>query len=308
MAKRSDDVDAAAFTRIYMQRLGERIRALRERQGITLKGLAQLSGLSDRFIIAMEKAEANPSLLSLISLARALGTSSLTDLLPKEASDDKGESSGQKRKILALLENRPPEQIAHVIAAVSGYLARARGAHIALVGMRGSGKTTVGQLLAQRMKVPFYELDALIEKTTGLSLAEIFDLEGEQYYRTVEEKTLQRALLRPPGVIAAGGGLVMNPSALLMLKLHSFTVWLQASPEVLLARVRSGKDKVRLAAHPQATHQLRAILDRRTPFYSQANVVIDTTHKSPETVVKAIVQACDKPNSDWHKTNSVAFL
>ena len=105
----------------------------------------------------------------------------MTDLLPKEASDDKGESSGQKRKILALLENRPPEQIAHVIAAVSGYLARARGAHIALVGMRGSGKTTVGQLLAQRMKVPFYELDALIEKTTELSLAEIFDLEGEQY-------------------------------------------------------------------------------------------------------------------------------
>ena len=128
-----------------MQKGGRANGALRERQGITLKGLAQLSGLSNRFIIAIGRAEANPSLLSLISLARALGTSSLTDLLPKEASDDKGESSGQKRKILALLENRPPEQIAHVIAAVSGYLARARGAHIALVGMRGSGKTTVGQ-------------------------------------------------------------------------------------------------------------------------------------------------------------------
>ncbi len=296
IAKHGSEVDAAASSRIYLQKLGERIRALRERQGLTLKRLAQLSGLSDRFIIAMEKGEANPSLVSLISLARALQISSLTALLHQEQSLDGIESGGPARQILGLLETRPPEQISHVLAAVSAYLKQASGAHISLIGMRGSGKTTVGHVLAQRMKVPFYELDELIEKATGLSLAEIFDLEGEQYYRSVEEKTLQQALRRPPGVIAAGGGLVMNPSALFMLKLQTFMVWLQASPEVLIARVRSGKDKLRLGAHPQATHQLKAIVDRRTPYYAQANKAIDTTHKSPETVAKAIDQAYHKPH------------
>lgn len=296
MAKHGGGVDAAASSRIYLQKLGERIRALRERQGLTLKRLAQLSGLSDRFIIAVEKGEANPSLVSLMSLAQALQFSSLTALLHQEQSLDGIESGGPARQILGLLENRPPEQISHVLAAVSAYLKQARGAHISLIGMRGSGKTTVGHLLAQRMKVPFYELDELIEKATGLSLAEIFDLEGEPYYRSVEEKTLQQVLRRPPGVIAAGGGLVMNPSALLKLKLQTFMVWLQASPEVLIARVRSGKDKVRLGAHPQATHQLKAILDRRAPFYAQANFVINTAHKSPEAVAKAIDQAHQKPH------------
>ena len=263
MAQSGDYGRSADFNRRYLRRLGDRIRALRERQGVTLKRLAELSGLSDRYIIAMEKGEANPSLESLLGLARALQTNSVTALLPEDAGDGGEEFTGPAQKILQLLKNRPRGQISRVLAAVTGYLERTGSMPIALLGMRGSGKTTVGHLLARRLKTPFCELDETIEKQTGLSLAEIFDLEGEQYYRNVEEKVLERTLRRPPGVIAVGGGLVMNPTAFLNLRLHTFTVWLQASPEVLIARVRSGRDRVRLGAHPQATRRLKAILDRR---------------------------------------------
>jgi shikimate kinase len=98
-------------------------------------------------------------------------------------------------------------------------------------------------------------------------------------------------LKRKAGIIAAGGGLVMNPTALFLLKLNTSIVWLQAAPEALLARVRSTKDQSRLDAYPQASKQLKAILDRRTPYYAQADLVIDTTRKSPEAIVDAIVHA-----------------
>ena len=141
------------------------------------------------------------------------------------------------------------------------------------------------------MTAPFYELDRMIENDAGLSLAEIFDLEGEEYYRALEEKTLEKALKRKPGIIAAGGGLVMNSTALFMLKLNASIVWLQAAPEALLARVRASKDQSRLDAYPQASKQLKAILDRRTPYYAQADLAINTTHKSPEAIVDAIAHA-----------------
>jgi shikimate kinase len=99
-------------------------------------------------------------------------------------------------------------------------------------------------------------------------------------------------LKRKPGVIAAGGGLVMNRTAFFLLRLNASIVWLQASPEALLARVRSSRDRSRLGAYPQASKQLKTILDRRTPHYAQADLVIDTTHKSPEAIVDAIVHAC----------------
>jgi XRE family aerobic/anaerobic benzoate catabolism transcriptional regulator len=288
--KVDDQADPKAFSRAYLANFGEKVRTLRERQGITLKQLAQLSGLSDRYIIQVEQGAANPSLETVLRIALALHTP-VIGLLPEDADSEAARFNGPTRKILQLLEGRSSEQTSRIAEAVSAFLASGKERHIALVGMRGAGKTTVGQVLARRMTVPFYELDQLIEKDPGLSLAEIFDLEGEEYYRAVEEKTLEKVLQRKPGIIAAGGGLVMNPAALFLLKLNASVVWLQASPETLLTRVRSSKDQSRLGAHPQASKQLQAILDRRTRYYAQADLVIDTTRKSPKAVVDAIVHA-----------------
>jgi len=293
---RVDDRDPKAFSRAYLANFGERVRMLRERHGITLKQLAQISGLSDRYIIQVEQGAANPSLETVRRLALALQTS-VTGLLPADAKTTAAEPTGPARKIVELLEGRSNEQISRIADAVSAFLEPTKGRHIALVGMRGAGKTTVGQLFARRRTVPFYELDQIIENDIGLSLAEIFDLEGEEYYRAVEEKTLEKVLKRRPGIIAAGGGLVMNPTAFFLLKLNAFTVWLQASPEALLTRVRSSKDQSRLGAYPQASKQLKAILDRRTPYYAQADLVIDTTRKSPEAAVDVIVHAITEPSA-----------
>jgi XRE family aerobic/anaerobic benzoate catabolism transcriptional regulator len=301
---RLDDRDPKALSRAYLANFGERVRTLRERQGVTLKQLAQISGLSDRYIIQVEQGAANPSLESVLRLALALQTS-VTQLLPEAVKTASAEPSAATRKILQLLEGGSREQIARIAEAVSAFLEPTKRRHIALVGMRGAGKTTVGELLARRMTAPFYELDRLIENDAGLSLAEIFDLEGEEYYRALEEKTLEKVLKRKPGIIAAGGGLVMNPTALFMLKLNASIVWLQAAPEALLARVRSSKDQSRLGAYPQASKQLKAILDRRTPYYAQADLVIDTTRKSPEAIVDAIVHALTQQSRQKHNSSRV---
>jgi XRE family transcriptional regulator, aerobic/anaerobic benzoate catabolism transcriptional regulator len=291
MAKRNaGETNKGDPPRLYLIELGERVRKLRQQQGVTLKRAAQLSGLSDRFIIEVEKGKANPSLASVISLADALQTS-VTDLLPSDNPTKTQNSSTSVKQILALLKNRPDEQISRILSCLSAYLDGTKSSHISLIGMRGAGKTTVGNILARSLKVPFYELDALIVKDTGLSLREIFDLEGENYYRAVEERILERVMKKTPGVIAAGGGLVMNPTSLLRLKLHTFVVWLQASPETLIARVRAGKDERRLSAHPDVRKQLQAILDRRTPHYAQADLIVNTTDRSAEAISKAIIDA-----------------
>jgi XRE family aerobic/anaerobic benzoate catabolism transcriptional regulator len=289
MAKRSaGETNPADPSRLYLAKLGEEVRKLRQRRGITLKRLAQLSGLSDRFLIEVEKGKANPSVTSLVSLADALQTS-LTDLLPGDSEIKTQNSSTSVKQVMALLRNRPDEQISRILSCLSSYLDGSKGPHISLIGMRGAGKTTVGNILARSLKVPFYELDALIVKDTGLSLREIFDLEGENYYRAVEERILERVLKKTSGVIAVGGGLVMNPNSLLRLKLHTFVVWLQAAPETLIDRVQTGKDKRRLSAHPDVRKQLKAILDRRTPHYAQADLVVNTTDKSAEAISRTIL-------------------
>ncbi len=295
MAKRSaGETNTVDPGRLYLTKLGQEVRKLRQQRGITLKQMAQLSGLSDRFLIEVEKGKANPSLTSLVSLADALQTS-LTELLPGDNQTNTQGSSTSVKQVLALLKNQPDEQISRILSCLSSYFDGSKGRHISLIGMRGAGKTTVGNILARSLKVPFYELDALIVKDTGLSLREIFDLEGENYYRAVEERILERVLKKTSGVIAAGGGLVMNPNSLLRLKLHTFVVWLQAAPETLIDRVQTGKDRRRLSAHPDVRKQLKAILDRRTPHYAQADLVVNTTDKSPEAISKTIINAFKSP-------------
>jgi XRE family aerobic/anaerobic benzoate catabolism transcriptional regulator len=236
-----------------LRELGARARALRVQRGWTLREASERSGLSARFLVQLESGRGNISVRRLVDVARALGTSAS-----------------------ALLAESPARQ-ARVIA---------------LLGLRGAGKTTVGRRLARRLRVPFVELDRRIEAAAELSLSEIFSLHGEDYYRRLEQETLQDVLAeRKAMVLATGGGLVTSPETLDILRRSATTVWLRAKPEDHWNRVVRQGDRRPMADHPQAMADLRALLTAREPLYASADHAVDTSGMSIGRVVDAIEQA-----------------
>ena len=160
---------------------------------------------------------------------------------------------------------------------------------IALLGLRGAGKTTIGRRLAKRRRVPFVELDKRIEQAADLSLGELFTLHGEDYYRRLERTVLQEVLNEgKPMVLATGGGLVASPETFAMLRRAALTVWLRASPEDHWNRVVRQGDRRPMADHPQAMADLRGLLAVREPLYAMADHTIDTSTAKVEAIVNTI--------------------
>jgi XRE family aerobic/anaerobic benzoate catabolism transcriptional regulator len=241
--------------------LGQRVRALRARHGFTLNELARRSGLSTRFLILVEAGTANISVMKLAGLAEALGTTASALLA--------GGESG-----------RPV---------------------IALLGLRGAGKTTIGRRLARRLRVPFVELDRQVEEAAGMSLAEVFALHGEEYYRRLERETLARVLDEAGGrrlVLATGGGLVTSPDTYALLRRRAMTVWLRADPEDHWNRVVQQGDRRPMADHPQAMAELRRLLAARQRLYAEADGSVDTSRLGVQGTVRAVERLLP-PERSW---------
>jgi XRE family aerobic/anaerobic benzoate catabolism transcriptional regulator len=230
--------------------LGRRTRAQRVARGLTLREVAEHSGISPRFLVQLEAGQGNISVRRLADVARALETSPAALL----AGDD---------------TPAPPV--------------------IALLGLRGAGKTSIGRRLAKRRRLAFVELDKRIERAADLSLGELFTLHGEDYYRRLEREVLQEVLTeRKPIVLATGGGLVASPETFALLRRSAITVWLRASPEDHWDRVVRQGDRRPMADHPQAMADLRALLARREPLYALADHTVETSGVKVAKIVDAV--------------------
>jgi XRE family aerobic/anaerobic benzoate catabolism transcriptional regulator len=233
--------------------LGKSIQSRRKERSWSRRELAHLTGLSERFLADIERGTANPSILRLAQIARAL-------------------------------ETTPPDLLRPATT-------RTRKNTIALLGLRGAGKSTIGAGLAARLHCEVIELDARIEEAVGLSLAEIFELHGEDYFRRAERDVLKEVLeSSAPQVIATGGGLVQEPQTFALLRQSAHTVWLKARPEDHWTRVVAQGDLRPMEGNERAFAHLCGILAEREKLYQQADVTVDTSSRGLEDVTDELAE------------------
>ncbi len=261
----------------FLIALGERVRALRARRGMIRKAVALASDVSERHLANLEGGVGNASILVLLQVAQALQCS-LAELI-----GDVTTSSPEWLLLRELLEHRDEATLHRVRAAVGEMLGTGgdnagRSSRVALIGLRGAGKSTLGQMLAEDLGFSFVELSREIEQFAGCSIAEIQSLYGMNAYRRYERRALEEAIqIHSEAVIATPGGLVSDPSTFNLLLAHCTTAWLQASPEDHMKRVVAQGDLRPMAASDEAMQDLKNILAGRAAFYSKAEFQVNTS-------------------------------
>lgn len=273
----------------YLLRVGERVRNTRDQLGLTRKALSQASGVSERYLADLEAGSGNASLMVLRRIATALKMD--IDTLLSERPEPSAELTAA---ITILARLSPPDLIKarRLVARVIPAISQGPSHRIALIGLRGAGKSTIGRAMAKVLDVPFVELDREIERAAGMELSEIFALQGKDSYRQHEMRCLEAVIDQHERVvIATGGGLVTEPAAYELLLATCRVVWLKAAPESHMARVMAQGDLRPMADHPQAMDDLRAILERRKPLYARAHAAIDTTDTTHDEAVGAVLAA-----------------
>ena len=232
----------------FLEAVGGAVRAQRERKAWSRRELAERSGVSERFLAQLEAGSGNISLRRFAEVAHALGTS--------------------PRGLLGEADHAPAAK------------------PIALLGVRGAGKSAIGAALAKKLGRRFVELDQEIEAAAGLSLGDVFALHGEAYYRRVEREVLARVLAEPDAtVLATGGSIVNDPATYALLRSRARTIWLRASAEDHWNRVVAQGDRRPMAENPHAFEELRGLLAARTKLYARADETIDTSGRTVRQVV-----------------------
>jgi len=267
----------------YLHRLGERVRMLRNQRGMSRKVLARQAKVSERYIAQLESGLGNCSIVLLRRIARAIGLP-VTQLV-----HDGSDPPLDLVLLTQFLERLSPAELAEA-RRLLGDRFRAVGAddparrrRIALIGLRGGGKSTLGMLLAEHLGIPFVELNREIERRAGASLGEIFDMFGQESFRRAEREALDDVLARHEAcVIATSGSIVTEPGTLDMLLASCFTVWVRAEPQEHMKRVMAQGDMRPMANSARAMDDLISILKSREPLYSRAEATVTTTGKTPE--------------------------
>lgn len=287
---------AAEGTDAYLRRLGERVRVLRSQRGMTRKALSQHAEVSERYLAQLEAGQGNGSIVLLRRVARAIGT-------PVTALVEEGpEPSIDLQLLIQHLERLPAEMLAEARKLVTERFRSptddALGYRVALLGLRGGGKSTLGRMLAEALGIPFVELDREIERRSGTSLSEMFDMFGQQTFRRAEREALEEMLAaHPQFVMATSGSIVTDAGTLERLLSSCRTVWVRAEPTEHMQRVLSQGDMRPMAHSARAMEDLLAILESRKPLYAKADLTISTSGRTPEQTLAELLRAVTVPDN-----------
>ncbi|MCK9382607.1 MAG: helix-turn-helix transcriptional regulator [Sulfuritalea sp.] len=280
-------IDEAADAE-FIQALGLRVREARARRGMSRKSLALNSDVSERYLAQVESGETNPSIIVLRHVAHALGISLIELLEPQH-------SSPEYRLISRFLEQLSPNRLEEALLRLMrdfGNEDASRRKRIALVGLRGAGKSTLGRALASELSLPFVELNTAIEAEAGMSLNEIFMLYGQPGFRRLERRCLESFIAEhESAVITVGGGIVSEAETFNLLLMNCFTVWVKATPEEHMSRVVAQGDFRPMEGNTEAMEDMRRILVARESLYSKADFTLDTTGRRPEDCLVQLRQA-----------------
>lgn len=262
----------------FVAKVGERVRAARKQKAISRRVLSEQSGVSQRYLAQLESGSGNISIALLYQIAEALGHSPSWFLGEENPWNSdihqlvqyyKLASSGQKRRAFQELE--PSFGLSN------------KGRRICLIGLRGAGKSTLGKLMADELSLEFIELNTLIEEQSGIPVGEVMALYGEEGYRQLERQALDTICeTKTAVVLAVSGGIVSEGETYNQLLRTFHTIWIKASPVEHMERVREQGDVRPMAGNPKAMDELKSILTNRENLYSQADFMIDTSHRSIE--------------------------
>lgn len=275
----------------FLEALGERVRTLRSRKGMTRRAVAVAADVSERHLANLEYGTGNVSVLVLLQVANALQCS-LAELL-----GDVTTTSPEWLLIRELLSKRSEADLRRARVQIGdlfgeGGNAQERKNRIALIGLRGAGKTSLGQRLADDMGFPFIELSREIEQFAGCQISEIHNLYGANAYRRYERRALEEAIqIYSEVVIATPGGLVSDSANFNLLLSHCTTVWLQADAADHMVRVAAQGDMRPMSASREAMEDLKRILEGRSAFYSKADLSINTSARSEDQAFEALRSA-----------------
>ncbi|SPF81618.1 helix-turn-helix transcriptional regulator [Pseudoprimorskyibacter insulae] len=265
--------------------VGDRVRKARDLKGMPRRVVSELSGVSPRYLAQLEAGEGNISIGLLLRVAIALdlriewlvgGEDPWSSDVLRVADLFRSAPAGTREKVLELLSPEPPEAM--------------RARRICLIGLRGAGKSTLGAMAGAKMGVPFVELNREIEDHSGMPVNEVMALYGQEGYRRLESQAVERVIaMHDTMILAVAGGIVADPDTYNLLLSRFHTIWVKASPDEHMSRVRAQGDTRPMAGNPEAMEQLKVILRSREALYERAHAQLDTSGRAPEESLERLL-------------------
>jgi XRE family aerobic/anaerobic benzoate catabolism transcriptional regulator len=284
------DNESGKSVRTFIKAVGERVRHARQHKGLSRRAVSELSGVSQRYLAQLESGDGNISIALLYSVARALGHR--VDWFVGD-DDPLGSETAELVRLVRAANPEQRKQVKDILDEADA--GSTRGRRICLIGVRGAGKSTLGARVGDALSIPFVELNSEIESQSGMLVDEVIALYGQEGFRRLERQALERMVSTTDEVIVAvAGGIVSEPEAYEFLLCNFYTIWLKASSEEHMNRVRAQGDHRPMAGNPAAMEELQSILRNREALYAKADRTVDTSKKSVEESLREVLGAIDE--------------